>query len=38
LLDAGKSKMTALGAIMRRIVVIANARLKEYEDAHPRLT
>jgi transposase len=38
LLDAGKSKMTALGAIMRRIVVIANARLKEYEDAHARLT
>jgi transposase len=38
LLEAGKSKMTALGAIMRRIVVIANAKLKEYEDAQMRLT
>jgi transposase len=28
---AGKSKLTALGALMRHIVVIANARLKEYE-------
>lgn len=28
---AGKSKRTALGALMRHIVVIANARLKEYE-------
>lgn len=28
---AGKSKLTALGALMRHIIVIANARLKEYE-------
>lgn len=38
MLAAGKSKMTALGAIMRRIVVIANARLKEYENAQTQLT
>ncbi|WP_438749419.1 IS110 family transposase [Pararhizobium sp. O133] len=38
LLAAGKSKMTALGALMRHIVVIANARLKEYEAADARLT
>ncbi|MGV2069128.1 IS110 family RNA-guided transposase [Agrobacterium sp. 22-226-1] len=38
LLSAGKSKLTALGAIMRHIVVIANARLKEYENIQTRLT
>jgi len=30
---AGKSKLTALGALMRHIIVIANARLKEHEQA-----
>lgn len=38
LLAAGKSKLTALGAIMRHIIVIANARLKEYHIAQIRLT
>ena len=38
LLDAGKSKLTALGALMRRIIVIANARLKEFEISEGRLT
>ncbi len=38
LLAAGKSKLTALGAIMRHIIVIANARLREYENATVRLT
>jgi transposase len=38
LIAAGKSKMTALGAIMRHIIVIANARLREYEEQQRRLT
>jgi transposase len=38
LLAAGKSKLTALGALMRHIIVIANARLKEYENNQSRLT
>lgn len=38
LLANGKSKLVALGAIMRHIVVIANARLKEYETQNLRLT
>jgi len=38
LLDAGKSKLTAMGALMRHIVVIANARLKEFENRDLRLT
>ena len=29
LIDAGKSKMVALVALMRKIIVIANAKLKE---------
>lgn len=35
---AGKSKLTALGAIMRHIIVIANARLKVYQNTQIRLT
>lgn len=31
LIDAGKKKMVALTALMRKIIVIANARLKELE-------
>lgn len=31
LIEAGKPKRLAINAIMRRIIVIANARLKEYE-------
>lgn len=38
LLHTGKSKLTALGAIMRHIIVIANARLKEYQNEQIRLT
>lgn len=38
LIAAGKAKMTALGAIMRHIIVIANARLREYEAQQMRLT
>ena len=38
LLAAGKSKLTALGALMRHIIVIANARLKDYENNQARLT
>jgi transposase len=38
LLAAGKAKMTALGALMRHIVVIANARLKQYENDQRGLT
>ena len=30
LIDAGKQKMVALVALMRKIVVIANARVKEF--------
>ncbi len=37
-LAAGKSKLTALGAIMRHIILIANARLKEYQNDQIRLT
>jgi len=38
LVGAGKSKLTALGALMRHIIVIANARLREYEAQEMRLT
>lgn len=32
LVDAGKKKMVALVALMRKILVVANARVKEYEQ------
>jgi len=32
LVNAGKKKMVAMVALMRKILVIANARLKEYEQ------
>lgn len=35
LIDAGKKKMVALTALMRKIIVIANARLKELELSLP---
>jgi transposase len=38
LVDAGKSKLTAIAALMRRIIVIANARLRQYEAQQMRLT
>jgi transposase len=38
LVAAGKPKLTALGALMRHIIVIANARLKQYESQNLRLT
>jgi len=38
LVGAGKSKLTALGALMRHIIVIANTRLREYEAQEMRLT
>jgi transposase len=38
MIAAGKAKMTALGAIMRHIIVIANARLRDYENGTMRLT
>jgi len=38
MIAAGKTKMTALGAIMRHIIVIANARLRDYENGTMRLT
>jgi transposase len=38
LVAAGKAKMTALGAIMRHIIVIANAKLRDYERDALRLT
>lgn len=38
LIAVGKSKLTALGALMRHIIVIANARLRDYENQKTRLT
>lgn len=35
LIDAGKKKMVALTALMRKLIVIANARLKELELSPP---
>lgn len=34
LVDSGKRKMVALTALMRKIIVIANARLKEAINSH----
>ncbi len=34
LIDSGKRKMVALTALMRKIIVIANARLKEAINLH----
>ena len=33
LIESGKKKMVALTALMRKIIVIANARLKEFSLA-----
>jgi transposase len=38
LLAAGKSKRLALVALMRKIVVIANARLRDLRPTQPQLT
>jgi transposase len=38
LLAAGKPKRLALSAIMRKIIVIANARLRDAQTNHPQLT
>lgn len=34
LIEAGKKKMVALTALMRKIIVIANARIRDYNLAH----
>ncbi|MDX5527050.1 MAG: IS110 family transposase, partial [Wolbachia endosymbiont of Andrena nigroaenea] len=34
LIESGKKKMVAITALMRKIIVIANARLKEAVNLH----
>jgi hypothetical protein len=38
LLAEGKAKRLALVAVMRKLIVVANARLKELEPTHQQLT